>query len=73
MTAFRHIFRKNFEKFKQNNEFNKLIKNIKTDIKYAYNRKLDSKNPKSPSKMFSWLHNEYHLHIQPYIEQNFYE
>ena len=44
--------REHFDNFKQNKDFNNFIKNLKSDIKYAYNRKLDSKNPKSPSKMF---------------------
>lgn len=38
--------------FKQNTQFNKIKKLILEDINCAYKRKLDSKNPKSPSQVF---------------------
>ena len=37
---------------KVNNKFHSVMKEIKTDEKLAHNRKLDPKNPKSPTKFF---------------------
>lgn len=38
--------------FKQNADYNSIMKEIKKDKKYAHNRKLDPKNPKSQIKTF---------------------
>lgn len=44
--------RANFANFKQNKIFNDFKRIIEQDIQCAYTRRLDSKNPHSPSKIF---------------------
>lgn len=44
--------RKDIPNFKQDKKFFSVKKMIEEDINYAYRRKLDSKNPKSASKVF---------------------
>lgn len=41
-----------YSDFKQNSDFNKLMKKIKANKTYAHNRKLDPNNPKSQTKTF---------------------
>lgn len=41
-----------YNNFKQNNDFNKIMKHIKSDKNYSHNRKLDPNNPKSQTKTF---------------------
>lgn len=58
--------KKRYSNFKQNKEFNEIIKNIKTNDKLFHERKLDSKNPKSLKKPFysSNIWQELDLHYE---------
>jgi hypothetical protein len=47
-----NLCKDNIPGFKQNSKFNRLMKDIKKDVKCAYKRKLDSRNPKSASQDF---------------------
>lgn len=44
--------KKNISGFKQGHLFNEIMREVKMDYKFAYNRRLDNNNPKSASKYF---------------------